>query len=59
MLTIDINPVLVHIGPFALSWYGLIIAGAITVAVRVVYGEAHRLGIRTGSSRSRTACACW
>jgi phosphatidylglycerol:prolipoprotein diacylglycerol transferase len=49
MLTIDINPVLVHIGPFALSWYGLIIAGAITAAVRVVYGEAHRLGIRTES----------
>jgi len=49
MLTIDINPVLVHIGPFSLSWYGLIIAGAITVAVRVVYGEARRRGIRTES----------
>jgi phosphatidylglycerol---prolipoprotein diacylglyceryl transferase len=49
MLTIDINPVLVHIGPFALSWYGLIIAAAITVAVRIVYSEAHRRGIRTES----------
>ena len=49
MLTIDINPVLVHIGPFALSWYGLIVAGAIAVGVRVVYAEAHRRGIRTES----------
>jgi phosphatidylglycerol---prolipoprotein diacylglyceryl transferase len=49
MLTIDINPVLVHIGPFALSWYGLIVAGAIAVGVRVVYAEARRRSLRMES----------
>jgi phosphatidylglycerol---prolipoprotein diacylglyceryl transferase len=49
MLTIDINPVLVHIGPLAITWYGLIIAGAVTVSVRIVFDEARRRAIQTGS----------
>ncbi len=44
-ITIDIDPVLVHIGHFALGWYGIAIALAITVAVLVVRHEARRRGL--------------
>jgi phosphatidylglycerol---prolipoprotein diacylglyceryl transferase len=45
MLTIDIDPILVHLGPIALSWYGLAVMAAIAVGVWVTLREAGRVGL--------------
>jgi phosphatidylglycerol---prolipoprotein diacylglyceryl transferase len=45
MLTIDIDPVLVHLGPFAISWYGLAVGVAILVGVWLTNREAGRRGL--------------
>jgi phosphatidylglycerol---prolipoprotein diacylglyceryl transferase len=42
---INIDPVLFHIGPFALRWYGLMYAVAILLGLRIVRGYATRKGI--------------
>lgn len=47
MLTIDIDPVLVHLGPLALSWYGLAVAAGILVAIWLTLREAERKGLPT------------
>lgn len=47
MLTIDIDPTIVHLGPLALSWYGLAIAAAIAVGAWLTWREATRGGIPT------------
>ena len=47
MLTVDLDPVLVHLGPLALSWYGLAIAGAVAAAVWLAFREAARKGLPT------------
>jgi hypothetical protein len=47
MLTIDLDPVLFHLWPLALSWYGLVIAAAIFVCFRITVGQAGRRGIDT------------
>jgi phosphatidylglycerol:prolipoprotein diacylglycerol transferase len=47
MVTINIDPVLVHLGPVAVSWYGLAVVAAIFVAFRVAVSEARRRGIDT------------
>ena len=47
MVTINIDPVLVHLGPIAVSWYGLAIASAIFAAFRLTVSEARRRGIDT------------
>jgi phosphatidylglycerol:prolipoprotein diacylglycerol transferase len=47
MLAIDIDPTIVHLGPLALSWYGLAIATAITVGAWLTWREAARRGIPT------------
>ena len=44
-MTIDIDPVIVHLGPFALSWYGLFVALAIAVGLRLAFREARRKGL--------------
>lgn len=44
-MTIDIDPVLVHLGPLMLSWYGLFVALAIAVGVWLASREAERKGI--------------
>jgi phosphatidylglycerol:prolipoprotein diacylglycerol transferase len=44
-ITIDIDPVLVHIGHLALGWYGVAIMVAIAVALWVVVREARRRGL--------------
>ena len=44
-MTIDIDPVIVHLGPFALSWYGIIVAVAIVVGVWLASREARRRGL--------------
>src|SRR6266542_259066 len=47
MLTINIDPTIVHLGPIALSWYGLAIAAAITVGAWMNWREAARRRIPT------------
>lgn len=45
MLTIDLNPVLVHLGPLAVSWYGLAVMAALLVGIRLTLREARRKGL--------------
>ena len=45
MLTINIDPVLVHLGPFAISWYGLAVAIGILVGAWLTTREAVRKGL--------------
>ncbi len=46
-MTIDIDPVLVHLGPLMLSWYGIVIGLAIAVGVWLALREARRKGLPT------------
>ncbi len=41
-MTIDIDPVIVHLGPFALSWYGLFVGLALAIGVWLALREAAR-----------------
>ena len=42
---INIDPILFHIGPLALHWYGLMYALAIVVGLQVIRGYTTRIGI--------------
>lgn len=44
-MTIDIDPVLIHLGPLAVSWYGLFVAIAIVVGLWLALREARRKGL--------------
>jgi len=44
-MTIDIDPVIVHLGPLALGWYGLFVAIAIGVGLWLAFREARRKGL--------------
>lgn len=44
-MTIDIDPVLVHLGPIAISWYGIFVALAIAVGMWLAFREARRKGL--------------
>ncbi|HEV3232426.1 MAG TPA: prolipoprotein diacylglyceryl transferase, partial [Candidatus Dormibacteraeota bacterium] len=44
-LKIGLDPILVHLGPVALGWYGLMIAVGFILAIRVALGEAERRGV--------------
>jgi len=44
-VTVDIDPVIVHLGPFALGWYGLSVALAIAVGMWLAFREARRRGL--------------
>lgn len=44
-MTIDVDPVLVHLGPLAVTWYGLFVALAIVVGTWVALREAQRRGL--------------
>ena len=45
VITIDIDPILLHLGPLALSWYGLAVVAALGVAVWLTGREARRRGL--------------
>ncbi|TAK24298.1 MAG: prolipoprotein diacylglyceryl transferase [Chloroflexota bacterium] len=47
MITIDVDPVLVHLGPVMLSWYSLAVALGLFVGVWLTLVEARRKGIPT------------
>lgn len=44
-MTIDVDPVIVHLGPLALSWYGLFVVLAIGVGMQLALREARRKGL--------------
>ena len=41
-MTIDIDPVIVHIGHFGIGWYGVVVAIALVVGIRLALHEAAR-----------------
>ena len=45
MITVNIDPVLLHLGHFALRWYGLIVVTAASVGIWVALREAKRKGL--------------
>jgi len=47
VLTINIDPILVHLGPLAISWYGLAVGAGILVGVWLTLREAQRKGLPT------------
>ncbi|MCZ7574360.1 MAG: prolipoprotein diacylglyceryl transferase [Ardenticatenaceae bacterium] len=47
MITINIDPMLVHLGPLMISWYGLAVATALSVGVWLTLREARRKGLAT------------
>lgn len=48
MLTINLDPVLVHLGSLALSWYGLAVAAGIAAGVGITIREAARRDLPPG-----------
>ncbi len=47
MIRINIDPMLLHIGPFMISWYGIAVAVALAVGVWLTLREARRKGLPT------------
>ena len=47
MLTINIDPILIHLGPLAISWYGLAVGAGILVGFWLTMREAQRKGLPT------------
>lgn len=46
-ITINIDPVIVHLGGFAIRWYSLTFAGGIALAILLTLREARRRGLNT------------
>ena len=46
-ITVDIDPVIFHVGGFGLRWYGLAFAGGIALAAYLSQREAKRAGLDT------------
>ncbi|MBI4503924.1 MAG: prolipoprotein diacylglyceryl transferase, partial [Chloroflexi bacterium] len=47
MIVVDLDPVLVHLGPVALSWYGLAVAAGLAAGVWLSLREVRRKGLPT------------
>ncbi|MCC7106696.1 MAG: prolipoprotein diacylglyceryl transferase [Chloroflexi bacterium] len=47
MLVIDLDPMLLHFGPLALSWYGVAVAAAIATGIWLTLREARRTRLPT------------
>ena len=45
MVTINIDPILSHLGPLAISWYGLAVAAGLLVGIWLITREAARKGL--------------
>ena len=45
MITVNIDPILLHLGHFALRWYGLIVVTAASIGIWVALREAKRKGL--------------
>ncbi len=46
MLTISIDPIAFHIGSQPVTWYGIVVAIAVTLMIVIIPREARRLGIK-------------
>jgi len=44
-MTVDIDPVIVHLGPLMVSWYGLFVGFAVVVGTWLAFREARRKGV--------------
>lgn len=44
-MTVDIDPVIVHLGPFAIGWYGIFVTVAIVAGLWLALREAQRKGL--------------
>ncbi len=51
-MTIDVDPVIVHLGPFALTWYGVFVAVAIAAGLALALREARRRGLPMAETES-------
>ncbi|MFQ5827027.1 MAG: prolipoprotein diacylglyceryl transferase, partial [Dehalococcoidia bacterium] len=49
MIHIDIDPVILRLGPFALRWYSLLVMAAVVVGVLLARREARRTGLAVDS----------
>jgi phosphatidylglycerol:prolipoprotein diacylglycerol transferase len=47
VVTINIDPILIHLGPLAISWYGIAVGAGILVGVWLTLWEAQRKGLPT------------
>jgi phosphatidylglycerol:prolipoprotein diacylglycerol transferase len=45
MIAVDVDPILVHLGPLMVSWYGLAVAAAPVAGVWLARREARHKGI--------------
>ncbi|MDP2953553.1 MAG: prolipoprotein diacylglyceryl transferase [Chloroflexota bacterium] len=45
MIYIDVDPIILHLGPFMLHWYSLAVAGGVLVGILVALKEARRIGL--------------
>jgi phosphatidylglycerol:prolipoprotein diacylglycerol transferase len=54
---IGIDPVALHIGTFALYWYGLLVALGFVIAIRIATREAERVGVNPDQLLSATLVA--
>ncbi len=45
MFTVDLDPVIAHLGPVAISWYGLAVGAGVLVGIWLALREADRKGL--------------
>lgn len=47
VVTINVDPVAIHLGPFAIAWYGLAVGLGIGAGIWLTFREAQRKGLNT------------
>ncbi len=57
MITIDIDPIILRLGPFALRWYSLLVMAAVVVGVLLARREARRRDLSVDSLLTLTLWA--
>jgi phosphatidylglycerol:prolipoprotein diacylglycerol transferase len=56
-LKIGVDPIALHLGSFALYWYGLLVAAGFIIAIRVGSREAEKVGLNADQLLSATLVA--
>lgn len=49
MFEVNVNPTLIHLGPLAVSWYGLALLAAVATGIWLTTREARRKGLAPGA----------